>query len=39
VDSRSFSSGVVVHTYHAGSKVEPGWSDQRLEEQLREARG
>lgn len=38
VDSRSFSSGVVVHTYHPGSKVEPGWSDQRLEEQLRDAR-
>lgn len=38
VDSRSFSSGVVVHTYHPGSRVESGWSDERLEEQLREAR-
>jgi dihydrofolate reductase len=38
VDSRSFNSGVVVHTYHPGAKVEPGWSDQRLEEQLRDAR-
>ena len=38
VDSRSFGSGVVVHTYHPGSRVEAGWSDQRLEEQLRDAR-
>jgi len=33
-DTRSFSSGVVVHTYHPTSKVEPGWSDQRLEREL-----
>jgi dihydrofolate reductase len=38
VDSRSFDSGVVVHTYRPGSRVEPTWSDQRLEEQLRGAR-
>ncbi len=34
VDSRSFSSGVVVHTYHPTTKVEPGWSDERLEREL-----
>jgi dihydrofolate reductase len=38
VDTRSFGSGVVVHTYHPGSRVEPGWSDQRLEAELRDAR-
>lgn len=37
VDSRSFSSGVVVHTYHPASKAEPGWSDERLEMELRDA--
>jgi dihydrofolate reductase len=38
VDTRPFSSGVVVHTYHPTTKVESGWSDQQLEEQLRDAR-
>lgn len=38
VDTKPFSSGVVAHTYHPTSKVESGWSDERLEEQLREAR-
>jgi dihydrofolate reductase len=38
VDTRPFSSGVVVHTYHPTSRVEPGWSHQRLEQQLREVR-
>jgi dihydrofolate reductase len=34
VDTRSFSSGVVVHTYRPTSRVEPRWSDQRLEREL-----
>ena len=34
VDTRSFDSGVVVHAYHPSSKVEPGWSEQRLEQEL-----
>jgi dihydrofolate reductase len=34
VDSRSFSTGVVVHTCHPTSKVEPAWSDERLEREL-----
>ena len=34
VDTRSFGSGVVVHTYHPASRVEPGWSDERLEREL-----
>jgi dihydrofolate reductase len=35
VDSRSFGSGVVVHTYEPGARVELGWTDERLEEQIR----
>jgi dihydrofolate reductase len=38
VDTKPFSSGVVVHTYNPSGRVGAGWSDQRLEEQLREAR-
>jgi dihydrofolate reductase len=38
VDTKPFSSGVVVHTYHPASRSEPAWSEQRLEQQLREAR-
>jgi dihydrofolate reductase len=38
VDSRLFGSGVVVHTFEPGTKVEPGWTGERLEEQLRGAR-
>jgi dihydrofolate reductase len=38
VDTKPFSSGVVVQTYHPTARDQPGWSDQRLEEQLREAR-
>jgi dihydrofolate reductase len=38
VDTKPFSSGVVVHTYHPTTKAQAGWSDERLEEQLREAR-
>ncbi|HZN98172.1 MAG TPA: dihydrofolate reductase family protein [Gemmatimonadales bacterium] len=38
VDTKPFSSGVVVQTYHPTTRDQPGWSDQRLEEQLREAR-
>jgi dihydrofolate reductase len=38
VETRPFGSGVVVHTYQPASKSEPGWSEQRLEQQLREAR-
>lgn len=34
VDSRAFSSGVVVHTYHPSSKAEPGWSEDRLEREI-----
>jgi dihydrofolate reductase len=39
VDSRSFSSGVVVHTYHPTSRVEPGWSEERLEREIGSVRG
>ena len=35
VDSRPFSSGVVVHTYHPTSQSEAGWSEERLEQELR----
>jgi dihydrofolate reductase len=38
VDTKPFSSGVVLQTYHPTARDQPGWSDQRLEEQLREAR-
>jgi dihydrofolate reductase len=38
VDTKPFSSGVLVQTYHPTARDQPGWSDQRLEEQLREAR-
>jgi dihydrofolate reductase len=38
VDTKPFSSGVVVHTYHPTARVEAGWSPEQLEEQLREAR-
>ena len=38
VDTKPFASGVVVHTYHLSSRVEAGWSDRQLEEQLRTAR-
>ena len=34
VDSRTFSSGVVVHTYHPASKVMPGWSEEKLEREI-----
>jgi len=37
-DTRTFSSGVVVHTYHPVSRTEPGWSHPRLERQLRDVR-
>jgi dihydrofolate reductase len=36
VETKPFSSGVVVHTYQPRGRVEPGWSHHRLEEQLRE---
>ena len=39
VDSRSFSSGVVVHTYHPTSRVEPGWSEERLEREIGSVHG
>ncbi len=38
VDTKPFSSGVVVQTYHPTASDQQGWSDQRLEEELREAR-
>lgn len=38
VDTKAFASGVVVHTYHPTLRVEAGWSDRQLEEQLRTAR-
>ena len=38
VDTKPFSSGVVVQTYHPTSRAQPVWSDERLEEQLRQAR-
>ncbi len=38
VDTKPFSSGVVVHTYHPTTKMRPGWSDERLEEKIRQAR-
>jgi dihydrofolate reductase len=35
VDTRPFSSGVVVQTYQPTSRVQPGWSPEKLEAQLR----
>jgi dihydrofolate reductase len=37
-DSKTFGSGVVVHTYHPASRVEAGWSEERLEQELGAAR-
>jgi dihydrofolate reductase len=38
VDTRTFGSGVVVHTYQPGIRVDSGWTGERLEQELREAR-